>query len=29
VNTAKVWLDAWRLIAGIAPTETHFYCIYD
>jgi len=24
-----VWPDAWRLIAGIAPTETHFYCIYD
>ena len=23
------WVHAWRLIAGIAPTRTFFYCVYD
>jgi hypothetical protein len=25
----EVWSDAWRLIAGIVPPGTHFYCVYD
>ena len=24
-----VWPDAWRLMAGLAPTRTYFYCVYD
>jgi hypothetical protein len=23
------WLEAWRLIAGLPPTRTHFFCVYD
>jgi hypothetical protein len=23
------WLQAWRLIAGVAPSRTRFYCIND
>jgi hypothetical protein len=23
------WLEAWRLIAGLPPTTTHFFCVYD
>ena len=23
------WTEAWRLMAGIAPTRTYFYCVYD
>jgi hypothetical protein len=24
-----VWPDAWRLLAGLAPRQTRFYCVYD
>jgi hypothetical protein len=23
------WLEGWRLLAGLPPTKTHFFCIYD
>lgn len=23
------WLEAWRLMAGLPPTTTHFFCVYD
>jgi hypothetical protein len=23
------WLEAWRLLAGLPPTTTHFFCVYD
>ena len=23
------WLEAWRLLAGMPPSRTHFYCVYD
>ena len=23
------WLEAWRLLAGLPPTRTHFFCVYD
>jgi len=23
------WLEAWRLIAGLPPSTTHFFCVYD
>ena len=23
------WSSAWRLLAGLSPLETHFYCVYD
>jgi hypothetical protein len=23
------WSEAWRLSAGLPPTTTHFYCVYD
>lgn len=23
------WLEVWRLIAGLPPTTTHFFCVYD
>ena len=23
------WLTAWRLLAGLPPTGTHFFCVYD
>lgn len=25
----SAWLEAWRLIAGLPPTTTHFFCVYD
>jgi hypothetical protein len=23
------WLEGWRLLAGLPPTTTHFFCVYD
>ena len=23
------WLEAWRLLAGMPPSRTHFFCVYD
>jgi hypothetical protein len=23
------WVEAWRLLAGLPPTQTHFFCVYD
>jgi hypothetical protein len=23
------WLEAWRLLAGLPPSTTHFFCVYD
>jgi hypothetical protein len=23
------WLEAWRLLAGLPPTTTHYFCVYD
>jgi hypothetical protein len=28
-RAADVWPEAWRLMAGIPPTHTYFYCVYD
>jgi hypothetical protein len=28
-NGRAVWLEAWRLLAGLHPTGTHFFCVYD
>ena len=25
----SAWLEAWRLLAGLPPTTTHFFCVYD
>jgi hypothetical protein len=25
----EAWPDAWRLLAGLPPGQTHFYCVYD
>lgn len=25
----EAWLEAWRLIAGLPPSTTHFFCVYD
>jgi len=25
----SAWLEAWRLMAGLPPTTTHFFCVYD
>ena len=25
----SAWLEGWRLIAGLPPSRTYFYCIYD
>jgi hypothetical protein len=23
------WRNAWRLMAGLSPSRTYFYCVYD
>jgi hypothetical protein len=28
-RAADVWPEAWRLMAGIPPTHTYFYSVYD
>jgi hypothetical protein len=28
-RTRETWRDAWRLMAGLTPSRTHFYCVYD
>lgn len=28
-EASSAWLEAWRLIAGLPPTTTHFFCVYD
>ncbi len=25
----EAWLEGWRLLAGLPPTTTHFFCVYD
>ncbi len=25
----RAWLGAWRLLAGLPPSTTHFFCVYD
>jgi len=29
VQARAAWLEAWRLLAGMPPSRTHFYCVYD
>jgi hypothetical protein len=28
-DARRAWLEAWRLLAGLPPTTTHFFCVYD
>jgi hypothetical protein len=28
-EAGQAWLEAWRLLARLAPTTTHFFCVYD
>lgn len=28
-DARRVWLETWRLLAGLPPTTTHFFCVYD
>jgi len=28
-DSRDAWLTAWRLLAGLPPTTTRFYCVYD
>jgi hypothetical protein len=28
-DSRAAWLTAWRLLAGLPPTGTHFFCVYD
>ncbi|MGH7699741.1 MAG: hypothetical protein ACREMJ_04365 [Gemmatimonadales bacterium] len=25
----RAWTEAWRLVAGLPPGRTHFFCVYD
>lgn len=29
VKEREAWRNAWRLMAGLSPTRTYFYCVYD
>ncbi len=29
LEAGAAWLEAWRLLAGLPPTTTHFFCVYD
>jgi len=28
-ESRAAWLEAWRLLAGLPPTTTYFFCVYD
>lgn len=28
-DARAAWLEAWRLLAGLPPNGTHFFCVYD
>ena len=28
-DARTAWVEAWRLLAGLGPTTTHFFCVYD
>ncbi len=28
-SARAAWLEGWRLLAGLPPTTTHFFCVYD
>jgi hypothetical protein len=29
ISGSHAWNEAWRLLAGLAPVETRFVCVYD
>jgi hypothetical protein len=29
VKRREAWRNAWRLMAGLSPSRTYFYCVYD
>lgn len=29
LDARAAWLEGWRLLAGLPPTTTHFFCVYD
>jgi hypothetical protein len=28
-KAGEAWLEGWRLLAGLPPSRTHFFCVYD